>query len=87
MKKSVRRLSLPFKLMLAAVMAGLAVLAFTNPGISDFKGYTKSIGMNSDYQVRTGNYFIFSTYQSGDYSYLGIFRKFILTRSPLGHDQ
>jgi hypothetical protein len=84
MKRPAHRLSLPFKLMLAIVIMGLAVLAFTNPGISDFKGYTKSTGMNSDYQVKTGNYFIFSTYQSGDYSYLGIFKQFILTRSPLG---
>ena len=87
MIRRAQRFSTIFKLMIATVAVGLAVLAFTNPGISDFKGYTKSIGMNSDYQMRTGNYFVFSTYQCGDYSYLGIFRKFFLTRSPLGNDQ
>ena len=86
-KRNSQGLSGFFKFMLLIVMPTLAAMAFTNPGISDFKSYTKSISMNSDYQVKTGNYFIFSTYQSGDYSYLGIFKKFILTRSPLGSDR
>jgi hypothetical protein len=87
MKKGPRRLSAAIKLILLMVMLVISVLAITNPGISDFKGYTKSVGFNSDYQVRTGNYFIFSTYQCGDYSYIGVFRQFVLTRSPLGADQ
>jgi hypothetical protein len=84
MEKHSHRLSTTLKLTLLLVVLVMTVMAFTNPGISDFRGYTDSIGFNSDYQVRTGNYFIFSTYQCGDYSYLGIFKKFILTRSPGG---
>jgi len=84
MKNSPRRLSPIFKLMILLVALVMIVLALTNPGISDFRIYTRSIGFNSEYQVRTGNYIIFSTYQCGDYSYLGIFNKFILTRSPGG---
>ena len=87
MKNQVKRRSVIIRVVLSIVIIALAILALTNPTVADFKSYTNSIGFNSGYKVRTGNYFIFSTYQCGDYSYLGVFKKFILTRSPFGNDQ
>lgn len=87
MKNPAKRRSMIIRAILCLVIISLTVLALTNPTVSDFKSYTKSIGFNSDYKARKSNYFIFSTYQCGDYSYLGIFKKFILTRSPFGNDR
>ena len=69
------------KLIIIVIVVCILSMLITNPTLSDFKSYTHLKGFNSE-PKRKGNYIIFSTYQCGDYSYLGIFRKFLLTDSP-----
>ena len=77
------RFSKGIKIAVSALAILLIVMAVTNPTLPKFITYTNSIGFNDDFKVRTGNYLFFSTYQCGDYSFLGIFNKFTTTRSPL----
>jgi hypothetical protein len=77
------RFSKRIKIILGIIAFLIVVMCATNPNLSKFISYTNSIGFNSTDPRETGNYFIFSTYQRGDYSFLGIFNQFFITRSPL----
>lgn len=71
-----------YKIFFAIIILIIAIMAFTNPSLSEFKSYTDSIGFNSKCKFRKSNYLICSTYQCGDYTFVAAFKKFFIIESP-----
>jgi len=65
MKNPIRRQSIVIITLLSLIILLIIGLALTNPTISDFKSYTNSIGFNSDYKIRTGNFLSFQHTSAG----------------------